>query len=258
VIPVRPDLLDRLVRLPPDAPDPASLQIHAPGSPPALRRPTPGVAHLVLGGAEGDLGLALPPQGRLCEVAVPPDEASEASEAAAIALAVAGLRRLGWQPLIVGRRPVLGQRVVAAGQAALDRLRQDGLPEAAIAAALSGFGMAPGGAGQGGAGQGGAGQGALPSPEILARWLAAQANEGLRLLDQGVARRPSDIDLALVLGHGFPRWQGGPMHQADRRGLMALRRDLRAWAAEDPVWSPAPLLDRLIQDGLRLSALDAV
>jgi 3-hydroxyacyl-CoA dehydrogenase len=91
---------------------------------------------------------------------------------------------------------------------------------------------------------------------ILFRWLGALANEGLRLLDQGIARHPSDIDLVLVQGHGFPRWRGGPMHLAERRGLMALRADLRGWADENPLWSPAPLLDRMIRDGQRLSDPD--
>ena len=90
----------------------------------------------------------------------------------------------------------------------------------------------------------------------LRRWLAALANEGLRLVEAGIARHGSDIDHVLVAGHGFPRWQGGPMHQADRRGLMVLRHDLRLWAEEDAIWHPAPLLDRLIGRGLRLSALD--
>jgi 3-hydroxyacyl-CoA dehydrogenase len=179
--------------------------------------------------------------------------AGEGGEAAEIAVAVAGLRQMGWRPLLVGRRPGLGLRVMRAGQAALEGLVRRGVAPRAIAAALAGYGArAPALAAAGTATAL-----VLPADEIVARWLAAQANEGLRTLDQGLARRPSDIDLALVLGHGFPRWQGGPMHQADRRGLMALRRDLRLWAEADPGYAPAPLLDRLIRDGLRLADLDS-
>ncbi|NJS40753.1 MAG: hypothetical protein HC783_19115 [Rhodobacteraceae bacterium] len=43
---------------------------------------------------------------------------------------------------------------------------------------------------------------------------------------------------------------------ADRRGLMLLRRDLRLWAEENALWTPPPLLDRLIRDGLTLAALN--
>jgi hypothetical protein len=46
------------------------------------------------------------------------------------------------------------------------------------------------------------------------------------------------------------------MHQADRRGLMVLRHDLRIWAGDGPLWTPAPLIDRLIRDGRTLASLD--
>jgi len=48
------------------------------------------------------------------------------------------------------------------------------------------------------------------------------------------------------------RWTGGPMHQADQRGLMVVRRDLRVWAADAPrLYAPSPLFDRWIGDGRR-------
>ena len=97
---------------------------------------------------------------------------------------------------------------------------------------------------------------AMPAGEILNRWLSALANEGARLLDEGIARRPSDVDYLMVAGYHFPRRRGGPMHQAERRGLMVLRHDLRAWGAEAALWSPAPLIDRLIRDGQNLATLD--
>jgi 3-hydroxyacyl-CoA dehydrogenase len=47
------------------------------------------------------------------------------------------------------------------------------------------------------------------------------------------------------------------MHYAATRGLMVLRRDLRVWAKEDAgLWTPAPLIDRLIAEGRRLDQLD--
>ncbi|RJG44446.1 hypothetical protein D3Y55_09365 [Mesorhizobium sp. DCY119] len=47
--------------------------------------------------------------------------------------------------------------------------------------------------------------------EIRARCLGAMVNEGALLFAEGVARRPSDIDVAMVHGYGFPRWTGGPV-----------------------------------------------
>jgi len=216
-----------------------------------LSRNTPGTAVLALGGAEGEMGLAVCPSGRACELSVLAEEAPDS-----IATAISALRRLGLPPVLVGPRPVLGERVSAAGAAALAYLAAHGVPQRQLAAALDPFGMAlPDGLPVGfSAPLSGATD--MTLAQIRNRWLGAMANEGLRLLDQGIARRPSDVDHVLVAGHGFSRWQGGPMHQADLRGLLVLRHDLRLWAEEHPLWMPAPLLDRLIQDGLRLSALD--
>ena len=208
----------------------------------------PGVAQLVLGGAEGAMGLGLAPAGRTCEVALPADLLPLSR-----ATALAGLRRIGLAPVLVGHRPVVGARMADAGRTALAWLIARGVPQRLAASALSGFGMrlaepvsveVP------------AVLRAMSGAEVLHRWLAALANEGARLLDEGIARRPSDIDHLMIAGHHFPRWQGGPMHQADRRGLMVLRHDLRTWGAEATLWSPAPMIDRLIREGQTFASLD--
>jgi 3-hydroxyacyl-CoA dehydrogenase len=233
----------------------AGVVVHAVAGPElaVARRMLPEAAHLVLNGAEGALGLALAPSARGAELALPAQ-----SRPADVAAAVQTLRRLALPPVLVGKMPVVGRRVTGAGRAALARLLALGVPRRVIAAALDGFGHpmpdlrdpeAP------------APMRAMPETEVLRRWLAAQANEGLRLLDARVALRPSDIDHILVQGHGFPRWRGGPMHQASSRGLMVLRADMHGWMAEDapdaPLWAPHPLMDRLIAAGRRLADLDA-
>jgi 3-hydroxyacyl-CoA dehydrogenase len=89
--------------------------------------------------------------------------------------------------------------------------------------------------------------------------LGAMANAGLELLGQGLALRPSDIDVVLMKAQGFPRWAGGPMFWAGQRGLLVLRDDLRTWAEDAPdLYTPAPLLDDLIRDGLSLADMDSV
>ena len=67
---------------------------------------------------------------------------------------------------------------------------------------------------------------AIEAEEIVRRALAAIVNESARLVREGVASRASDIDVVLVHGYGFPRWVGGPVHWASRRGAEALDRDL--------------------------------
>jgi 3-hydroxyacyl-CoA dehydrogenase len=87
--------------------------------------------------------------------------------------------------------------------------------------------------------------------------LAALANAGLRMIGDGNALRPSDIDVTLIVGHGFPRWGGGPMFWAQRRGLLVLRDDLNGLAEQNPdIWDAAPLLDDLIRQGISLNDLN--
>ena len=78
---------------------------------------------------------------------------------------------------------------------------------------------------------GGVARRTLPPEEIQCRALLAMVNEAALLLAEGVARRPADVDVALVNGYGFPRWEGGPVFWARERGLEALRADLQ-WLAQ--------------------------
>jgi 3-hydroxyacyl-CoA dehydrogenase len=69
----------------------------------------------------------------------------------------------------------------------------------------------------------------------------AMAETGALMLAEGTVAGAQDIDLAVIHGMGWPRWEGGPMHRARRRGAEALERDLgrplspalAAWLAED-------------------------
>jgi len=68
----------------------------------------------------------------------------------------------------------------------------------------------------------------LPAEEIQRRALLAMANEAALLLAEGVAARPSDVDVVLVQGYGFPRWQGGPVFWARQQDGATLKQDLQA------------------------------
>ena len=71
----------------------------------------------------------------------------------------------------------------------------------------------------------------LAADEIRRRALLAMANEAALLLAEGVAQRPSDVDVVLVNGFGFPRWEGGPVHWARRQGAERLAPDID-WLAK--------------------------
>ena len=97
---------------------------------------------------------------------------------------------------------------------------------------------------------------AVPADEITARVHATMVNEGCRILAEGVASRPGDIDLVLVNGYGYPSWRGGPMHEADEIGLgEVLRRVEEMYRADGAGWEPAPLLREMVEAGRKLSEL---
>ena len=86
--------------------------------------------------------------------------------------------------------------------------------------------------------------------EIVRRCLAAMVNEGAKILQEGIARRPLDIDVVLLLGYGFPRYHGGPMKWADLQGLSTVLDNIRRYANDDDYfWQPAPLLQNLVAEG---------
>ena len=51
----------------------------------------------------------------------------------------------------------------------------------------------------------------IEARDIVRRCLAAILNEAALTIEDGVCERPSDIDLVLVNGYGFPKHEGGPI-----------------------------------------------
>ncbi|AXA70399.1 3-hydroxyacyl-CoA dehydrogenase [Achromobacter insolitus] len=93
--------------------------------------------------------------------------------------------------------------------------------------------------------------------DIQRRYLAAMINEAANVLLQGIAQRPSDIDVVFLAGYGFPRHRGGPMHYADSVGLDRVLADIRGYAQEDPAfWKPSPLLVQLAESGRNFASLN--
>ncbi|CAN0060779.1 unnamed protein product, partial [Phaeothamnion confervicola] len=86
----------------------------------------------------------------------------------------------------------------------------------------------------------------ISEEEIVHRLFYPLINEGFRR--EGIAERPSDIDVVWAHGYSWPRWRGGPMFWADEMTPALLRRELERYGAANPDvahWQPAPLLRRL-------------
>ena len=86
--------------------------------------------------------------------------------------------------------------------------------------------------------------------DIVRRYMASMVNEAAKVVGEGIARRPLDVDMTLLFGYGFPRYNGGPLKWADMQGLPALLDDICGYAEEDAYfWQPAPLLEQLVAEG---------
>ena len=95
----------------------------------------------------------------------------------------------------------------------------------------------------------------IGADEIVDRLIFALVNEGMNILEEGIAQRPGDIDVVYVYGYGFPAWRGGPMHYADAMGLDAVLARVREFEQRFGTenWKPAPLLETLAGEGRTLA-----
>ena len=93
--------------------------------------------------------------------------------------------------------------------------------------------------------------------EIVAMLHAVQVNEAAKILAEGIAERPLDIDVVKMMGYGYPRWRGGPMQEADARGTAQVLATMQAIADADPdSWAVAPLLQKVGAENGRFADLN--
>jgi len=97
----------------------------------------------------------------------------------------------------------------------------------------------------------------IPVDEIVQRCICALVNEGARVLEEGVALRPVDIDIVFLNGYGFPAWRGGPMFYADTIGLGNILARVGEFERQfgSDLWRPAPLLQKLATSGRTFGSL---
>lgn len=100
---------------------------------------------------------------------------------------------------------------------------------------------------------------AIPDEEIVERCVYALINEGAKILGEGIAYRPVDVDVVWLDGYGFPGERGGPMYFADRIGLARVLERISQFAAgpQGWAWEPAPLLVELAASNRNFASLDA-
>lgn len=201
-------------------------------------------------GPERALGLHLPAPGegvRLIEVM-----RGAQTDLRALATVLAVAKKLGKVAVVSGGGAgPIGERMLAVRQREAEALVREGVPTARIDRVLHDFGFASEPS-----------QGADPDPTarspnsdeaILDRLLLPVINEGARLLEDGIAARGSDIDVAWTCGYGWPAQAGGPMFHADAIGLARVVERLEGI----PGHAATPLLRRLAAEGGSLASYAA-
>jgi 3-hydroxyacyl-CoA dehydrogenase len=86
--------------------------------------------------------------------------------------------------------------------------------------------------------------------EIVQRCIYPLINEAARILEEGIALRPSDVDMVWINGYGFPPYRGGPMHFSDGEGVKKVYDTIVGFREKyGDHWQPAPLLEQLANEG---------
>jgi 3-hydroxyacyl-CoA dehydrogenase len=90
----------------------------------------------------------------------------------------------------------------------------------------------------------------ISDEEILEKSLYPMINEGAKILEEGIAIRPSDIDVIWIYGYGWPIYRGGPMFYADLVGVKKIYDKMVEFQKkEGDVWKPSALLEKLAKEG---------
>jgi 3-hydroxyacyl-CoA dehydrogenase len=95
----------------------------------------------------------------------------------------------------------------------------------------------------------------ISDEEIVERCIYALANEGARIIEEGIALRASDVDMVYLTGYGFPAYRGGPMFYADSVGLDKVLAAIQGFQQGNngSQWQPAPLLIKLANEGKKFN-----
>ncbi len=89
----------------------------------------------------------------------------------------------------------------------------------------------------------------LPDAQVVERMMLALVLEAIRCLEEGVVASAAELDLAMLLGVGFPAYLGGPLKHADWLGLPQLLARCEALCAQGPLYDAPALLRQMAAAG---------
>jgi len=97
----------------------------------------------------------------------------------------------------------------------------------------------------------------MTDEEIIQQCIYPVINEGAKILEEGIAVRPSDLDVIWVNGYGWPKYLGGPMYYGDQVGLDKVLAKIKEFEQKfGDIWKPSPLLEKLVAEGKTFASLN--
>jgi 3-hydroxyacyl-CoA dehydrogenase/enoyl-CoA hydratase/3-hydroxybutyryl-CoA epimerase len=88
----------------------------------------------------------------------------------------------------------------------------------------------------------------VPTQQIVNRLVLAMVNEAARVLEERIVTSAGAVDLAMIMGTGFPPFHGGLLKWADSLGPKAVHYDLEELReAHGDHFAPAPLIVELAE-----------
>jgi 3-hydroxyacyl-CoA dehydrogenase / enoyl-CoA hydratase / 3-hydroxybutyryl-CoA epimerase len=96
----------------------------------------------------------------------------------------------------------------------------------------------------------------LTGEEIRDRLVLSILNEAALCLEEGLVARPGEIDMAMLMGTGFPPFRGGPLRLIDQQGIQFIVNQLEYYAeTRGERFAPCSLLKEMAQSGKKFYPL---
>jgi len=89
----------------------------------------------------------------------------------------------------------------------------------------------------------------LSQQAIIKRLVYPIVNEAALCLEEGIAARPEDVDIAMVFGTGFAPFRGGPLRYADSVGVESIVSTMEGYSSQHPRLTPSDALRNIAANG---------
>jgi 3-hydroxyacyl-CoA dehydrogenase/enoyl-CoA hydratase/3-hydroxybutyryl-CoA epimerase len=96
------------------------------------------------------------------------------------------------------------------------------------------------------------------SEDIVDRCILAMVNEAARALEEGVVKNAAYLDMAMIMGSGFPPFRGGLLRYADQLGINQTQNRLIELAHKyGERFAPAEIFETLITQNINFYSMEA-